>query len=97
MRAKRIARNSAVYIELSSGSRQVNDLLIRLVDSAAAVTPYSVLEPSMKIFSDKGYSEISCTAHVTQQKAYEAVEVVFPLIRKNTNVLVYSAWASNLQ
>ena len=35
-------------------------LLIRLVDTAAAATPSSVLEPSVKIFSDKGYSEISC-------------------------------------
>ena len=60
MRAKRIALNSAVYIELSSGSRQVKGLLIRLVDIAAAATPSSVLEPWVKTISDKGYSEISC-------------------------------------
>ena len=60
MRVKRIALNSAVYIELSSGSRQVKGLLICLVDTAAAATPSSVLELSMKTVSDKGYSEISC-------------------------------------
>ena len=60
LRAKSIPRNSAVYIELLSGSRQVKGLLIRLVDTAAAATPSSVLEPSVKMFSNKGYSEISC-------------------------------------
>ena len=50
----------AVYIELSSGSRQVKGLLIRLVETAAAATPSSVLEPSVKKISDKGYSDISC-------------------------------------
>ena len=59
MRAKRIALNSAVYIELSSGCRQVKGLLIHLVDTAAAA-PSSVLQPSVIFFSDKGYSEISC-------------------------------------
>ena len=58
MRAKRIALNSAVYIELSSGSRYVKGFLIRFVDTAAAATPSSVLEPSVekKICkkSDKG-------------------------------------------
>ena len=58
MRAKRIALNSGVYIELSSGSRQVKGLLIRLVDTAAAATPSSVLEPSVKNISDKGYSKL---------------------------------------
>ena len=58
MRAKRIARNTAVYIELSSGSRQVKGLLIRLVDTAAAATPSSVLEPLVNFFSDKRYSKL---------------------------------------
>ena len=30
------------------------------MDTATAATPSSVLEPLVKIFSDKGYSEISC-------------------------------------
>ena len=30
------------------------------MEIAAAVTPVSVLEPSVKIFYDKGYSEMSC-------------------------------------
>ena len=39
LRAKRIACNSAVYMELSSGSRQVNVFWERLVETAAAATP----------------------------------------------------------
>ena len=46
----RIALNSAVYIELSSGNRQVKGLLIRLVDTAAQGTPSSVLETSVNFF-----------------------------------------------
>ena len=64
MRAKRIALNSAVYTELSSGSRHVKGFLIRLVDTAAAATPSSVLEPSVKKNSDNGYSEINGAVYI---------------------------------
>ena len=54
MKAKRIALNSAVYIELSSGSRHVKVFLIRFVDIAAAATPSFVLERPVELipFSD---------------------------------------------
>ena len=31
---------------------------MHLVDTAATATPSSVLEPSVKMFSDKGYSKL---------------------------------------
>ena len=47
-RTKRTAWNYAVYMELSSGRWQVKGFLEHFVETAAAVTPASVLEPSMK-------------------------------------------------
>ena len=54
LRAKRIARSSAVNIELSSGSRQVKDLRICLVEAAAAAIPSSIFEPSVKMCYQRG-------------------------------------------
>ena len=59
-RAKSIAHNYAVSIELSSGWQQVKDFGEFLVETTTAVTPASVFKPSVNKYSDKGYSVISC-------------------------------------
>ena len=49
-RAKIIAPNFAIYMELSSGRRQEKGFRECFVETAAAATPAFVLEPSVKIF-----------------------------------------------
>ena len=60
MRAKRIARNSAVYIELSSGSRQVKGFINSFGEYSRRSNSFLCFRTVGDFFfSSKGYSEIS--------------------------------------